>query len=146
MRAVAVFDEVASGTSTKTLVQVVAPSNRGVRITEFAISFKGTDNLAAPIRVELLRQTTAGTASALTPRKVSRHDSNTIQTTAQQTFTAEPTADEVVRSFLIHPQGGLVYTVPDPAQFTVAGGDRLGMRVVTPAATVNCVGYIEFEE
>lgn len=148
MNGVAYFDEVTTGTATKTLVQLLAPSTRGNRITEVSITFKGTDNLAAAIRVELLKQTTAGTASALTATKISRNTlaGDTIATTAQQTFTAEPTASDVHRGWLIHPQAGIVYTFVEK-ELTVPGGERVGLRVVgTIAAAVNCVGYIAFEE
>lgn len=146
MRAVATFAEITTTTATRTLVQVVAPANRGIRLTEASITFQGTNNLAEPIKVELVVQTTAGTAAALTMSKVSQHDSNTIQTTAQETFTVEPTTTNILRTWLIHPQAGICYTVPHD-EFTIPGGTRLGLRVVgTIATAVDCVGYLEIVE
>lgn len=148
MIGVAYFDEVTTGTATKTLVQLLAPSARGIEIMCFGISFKGTDNLGEPIRVELLKQTTAGTASALTCTKISRNTiaGDTIATTAQQTFTVEPTASDVHAGMLVHPQGGWEHTFIEN-ELTVPGGERVGIRVVgTIAAAVNVVGWIRFKE
>jgi len=146
MRAVALIGPVASGTSTLTLLQLLAGTNRELRITEVGISFQGTDNLAEPVQVELLRQSTAGTASSLTVVKGDGSDSNTIDATAQQTFTAEPTAGAILRQWLVHPQSGLIYQPQDKDKLTVPGGARIGLRVVTPDADTPVTAYIEFEE
>ena len=146
MIATAYFDEVTTGTSTKTLVQLLAPTGRGIWVLQFGISFKGIDNLGVPIRVELVKQTTAGTAGALTPTKLTRNDSNTIATTAQQGFSgAEPTTTDVHVGELIHPQGGWEHPFIWE-EMEVPGGERVGLRTITPAAAVNCVGWIRFRE
>jgi hypothetical protein len=144
--AAANWAEITTGTATETMVQVVAAANHPIRLLEWRISFQGTDNLAAPIKVELVKQTDAGTASALTPVKISRHDGHTLQTTAQSVVTAEPTTTDVLWSMFVHPQGGVIYTVPWPEEFVVPGGERVGLRVVSPAAAVDCVGGITWAE
>jgi len=144
-RCVITFDKLNVSTDL-TLLQVLAGTNREIRITEVGISFQGVDNLGMPILVELLRQTTAGTATPRTIAKVDESDSNAIDASGQTVFTVEPTASDVLRTWLIHPQRGIVYVVPEPARFTVAGGARLGLRVVSPDDAVDCVGYMEFEE
>ena len=58
--AVAQTGEISTGTSQKTLLQIVAATNHRVLVKEWSISFKGVSNTAAPIEVELLRQTDAG--------------------------------------------------------------------------------------
>jgi hypothetical protein len=148
MFAVAAFDEVTTGTATKTLVQVLAPSGRGIVIVEVSITFKGVDNLGVPIKVQLLKQTDAGTASALTMTKISRNTlaGDTVASTAQQTFTVEPTGTDIHRQWLIHPQAGVIYNFISE-ELTVPGGERVGMRVVgTIATAINCVGYIQVKE
>lgn len=136
---------VASGTAAKTLIQLLAPTNQRVKIKEVGIGLHGTSNVAEPITVDLLRQTTAGTASALALAKEDDTRPEAIQTTAQQTVTAEPTAGDIIRTWTIHPQTSQVYQLPIEDEITLGGGKRLGLRV-TAAATVNVDAYIRGEE
>jgi hypothetical protein len=93
-------DPIATGTSTKTLLQLVAASNHAILIDEWSISFDGTSNTAQPIRVDVLRQTTAGTMGigASTIKFDPDSPAETIQTTRQDTATAEPTAGDILTS------------------------------------------------
>ena len=148
MIAQAVFDSVSlAASATKTLVQLVPATQRPIKLREIAVTFDGSAAQKGFI-VELLIQSTAGTASALTTTKATRNDSQTIQTTAQHIFTVEPTAGEVLRRWILSPQAGLVYTLADPDGLIIAAGERVALRVIVPAAatTVNGLGYIEFEE
>lgn len=88
--------EISTGTSVKTLLQVVAATNQRVLIKEWSMSFKGTSNTAAPILAEALVQSTAGTMTSLTLVLINAADNETLQTTAQHTATAEPTAGNVL--------------------------------------------------
>lgn len=135
----------ATGTSAKTLLQVVAAPNHAIKINEVSIGFHGTSNTAEPVKVELLRQTTAGTMSALTPVNADDSVADTLDTTAQHTATSEPTAGDILRTWAVHPQTGLVVQAHDLAPIIVGAGDRLGLRV-TAAADVNADAYISFEE
>ena len=107
MRVAAPFAEILTTTSTKTLVQVSPGTNHPVKIDGYAIFFKGIDNLGEPIQVDLLLQTTAGTSSTLTPKKLTQTDTTSIDTSALETFTVEPTAGDVLLSFYVHPQSGV---------------------------------------
>jgi len=141
-----VSDEIATGTSDKTLVQVVAASNHALLINAISISFKGTSNTAAPIEVQIVRQTTAGTMSSLTPVKNPDDSAETLQVTAQHTATSEPTSTDVLARELVHPQTG--HTFPLKAlneAIKVGGGDRLGV-LVNAGADVNAVVTIDGEE
>jgi len=142
---VATKSDVATGTAVKTLLQVVAAANHAIKITEYGISFNGVNNTHEPILVELLRQTTAGTMSALTPVKADDSGADTFDTTAQHTATAEPTGGDVIRSHYVHPQTGLVVPVGDEAPIVVGAGDRVGLRV-TAANDVKAAPHICFEE
>lgn len=136
----------ATGTSAKTLLQLVAATNQRVILNEISISFDGVTNSAVPILVELVRQTSAGTMSALTVRKVSNSDQETLQTTAQQNATAEPTdAGDIPWTELVHPQTGLTWQAPYGQEIKVQGGTRIGIRV-TAAAGVNAVCRLKGEE
>jgi hypothetical protein len=141
----AVTGEITTGTSTKTLMQVVAASNHRVTIKEISVSFKGTSNTAAPILVEVLRQTDAGTMTSLSPVKINSADDETLQTTAQHTSTSEPSAGNVLMSELVHPQTGYTWQAPFGGDLVVPGGGRLGLRV-TAGASVSAVARMIGEE
>lgn len=113
---------------------------------EWSVSFEGTSNTATPIRVDVLRQTGAGTMTALTLRKRNTNDDETLQTTAQHTATVEPTdGGDVPYTELVHPQTGFSWMAPFGAEYIVPGGGRVGLRV-TAAASVNSAARIGGEE
>lgn len=140
-------DPIATGTSAKTLLQIIAASNHGVLIDEVSISFAGTSNTAAPIRVDVLRQTTAGTmtSSASTIKKDPDDSDETLQTTVADSASAEPTASDILMTEYVHPQTGYTWQAPFGRTIKIGGGDRLGIRV-TAAADVNAVCRVRGEE
>ena len=142
---IATKSDIATGTAVKTLLQVVAAANHAIEITEYAVSFSGVNNTHLPILVELLRQTDAGTTSALTPVNADDSGGDTFDTTARHTATAEPTGGDVLRSHYVHPQTGLVVPVGGEAPLIVGAGDRVGLRV-TAANDVKAAATICFEE
>src|SRR5262245_59964251 len=109
----------ASGVA-KTLLQVVAPTHQRLKIGEWGVFFDGTSNSAEPVQVRLLKRTTAGTMSALT---LGRRDTGgeTIQSTAEHTATAEPTAGDVIDMVEVHPQGGYEKIFPLGKEIIVGG-------------------------
>ncbi len=141
----AVTAQINSTTSALTLLQVVAASNHRVLIKELSVSFEGVNNAHAPIQVDVLRQTTAGTMSSLTIVKANNGDDETLQTTAQHTATAEPTAGDVLMRELVHPQTGYTWQAPFGGEIVVPGGTRLGIRV-TAANAVDAVARVRGEE
>lgn len=142
---VAQTSEVALTAATvKTVVQVVAPANQRQKIKGYGVSFDGTSVTAEPVQVELLRQTTAGTMTALTPVKLVA-GSETVQSTAQHTATAEPTAGDILDSIEVHPQGGYEKILPFNQEIENPGGGRIGIRCTAPAG-VNVRAKIIFEE
>lgn len=145
VRAVAQTAEIDTGTSKKTLLQIVAATNQRVLVREISVSFDGTSNTAAPILVQVLRQTTAGTMSALTLQKMNPDDGETLQTTGQHTATAEPTGTDEVLGESVHPQGGYTWQAPFGGEIHVPGGGRLGLAV-TAGAAVNAKARMIFEE
>lgn len=142
--AAAVTAEIATGTSLKTLVQVVAPAAQRLRVRKWGVSFDGVASDAEPIQVRLLRQTTAGTMSALSPVALNPAGS-TVRATAQHTATAEPTAGDVLAAVEVHPQSGYVEVFPPDLSVEVAESGRLGIDV-TAAASVNARAFLWWEE
>jgi hypothetical protein len=137
--------EITTGTSLKTLLQVVAASNHRIKILGIEVYFKGIVGTDAPIRVRILRQTTAGTMSSLTPVKNCDGDDETLQTTAQHTATAEPTAGDILKTWEVHPQTGLVFLFPMGQEIIVKGGGRLGVDVLAGVST-SAVASLIFDE
>ena len=68
-----------------------------------------------------------------------------IQSTAQHTATAEPTAGNVLETWHVHPQKGVRITLPLLHPRKVGGGDRVGVRITAPDA-VNCLVGMRCEE
>lgn len=133
-----------SAATAKTVIQIVAPTNQRLHVKRWGIYFDGVSSTAEPVQVRLLRQTTAGTMSSLTPVMLSA-GSETIQTTALHTATVEPTAGNVLDIAEVHPQSGYEVVIPFDQVIEVAGGTRLGIEVTAPAA-VNCRAKIIFTE
>lgn len=139
--------EVATGTSAKTLAQVVAASNHRLLLKNIRVHFKGTSAGDVPIQVRVLRQTTGGSMTSLTPTKLDSTIDETLQVTAQHTATSEPSAgDELIRAYA-HPQGGEFHwaALRDRDMIPVPGGGRVGVEV-TAGASVNAVVHVEGEE
>lgn len=136
---------IASGVAAKTLLQILAAANHRLRIKEVGVCFHGIVNTEAPVLVQLVRQSTAGTMSALTPVKEDSSLAETLTTTAQHTATAEPTNTDVLRSWAVHPQSGLVYQAVPGDEPIVPGAGRVGL-VVTAGVSINVDAYIKFEE
>ena len=138
--------QVTTGTSIITLLQLAAAANHRVLVKEISVSFNGTSNTATPILVQVKRQTTAGTMSALTPVKDNPADNaETLQTTAQYNATVEPSAGDILFTEQVHPQGGYTWQAPFGGDIVIPGGGRLGIAV-TAGASVSAVARIVYEE
>lgn len=138
--------EVALAAATaKTVLKIVAPANHRVAILGWGVSFDGISPTAEPVVVRLLRQTTAGTFTSLTPVKADGSLGETVQTTAGHTATVEPTAGNILKRVNVHPQSGYEEVVPLGQEFVLAGGEQVGIECTAPAA-VNVIPYIKFEE
>jgi hypothetical protein len=129
----------------KTVIQLVAATNHRVRVGGYGVYFDGVSTTEAPVQMRVLRQTTAGTMSALTPTKRDDSVADTLLTTAQHTATAEPTAGDALDVKEIHPQSGYEVWLPMGWEIIVGGGDRLGIELTAPSA-VNVRAVIYFEE
>lgn len=136
-----------TASTTKTVVQLAVPATRQVTIKEWGISFDGVDATKTPILVSLLRQSTAGTASALTIVKANALDTTAIST-ARQTFTVEPTSSDILWSEYISPAGAFDRgQLPLGEEFVMAVSTWVGIQCIVPAGTAcNATAYIRFAE
>ncbi len=120
----------------KTVIQIAAPSSQRLRLKRWGVFFDGVSATDEPVQVRLLRQTSAGTMTTLTPVK---------QSAAQHTATAEPTAGDVLDVAEVHPQSGYEVLIPFDMSIEIPGGTRVGIECTAPAA-VNVRAKLVFEE
>jgi hypothetical protein len=139
-----------TGNATKTMWLIAPGANVGFVLTEVAAAFDGAAAQQA-ILVELYRTTTVGSPAGTTGTAVKRSDeqADTVQSSSLVNLSAEPTAVEILRSWMIPPNGGaLVEQFPlgrEPR--AKAGGGRIGMRYTTATGvTPNYESYGEVEE
>ena len=129
----------------KTILQLIAPANHRLKVIGWGVFFDGTSATAQPVKVELLRQTSAGTMSANTPVKWDDSLAETLQTTAQDSATVEPSAGDILERKEVHPQTSYEKIFPLSQEPIVGGGDRIGIRCEADAG-VNVRAEITFEE
>jgi len=134
-----------AGTTEQTLIQLLAPTNQRVKLTELSVSFKGTSNTDAPVQVRLMVQTSAGTASSGTPALIDADMAETIQTASRITFTVEPSYSTVIGTWQVHPQTGLILPMSTIKPPVIKGGTRMALVALAPT-TVTCSAYLECEE
>lgn len=120
-------------------------------VAQFAVSFK-TTTASDTVAVELYRVTTIGTPAGTTGTQVKINrvaDAAAPTTTSLVNLTAEPTAVEILADWEIQPYGGAL-DIQYPLQrepIAAAAGQRLGLRVVTPAAVTPGVrSYVWYDE
>lgn len=129
----------------KTVLQLNAPTNQRLKIQRIGIFFDGASTTAVPVVVKMLIATNAGTATALTLNKLVASDSETIQTTASENATVEPTKTTLLDQWFIHPQMGIDLTYAFGQEKVVNGGGRVAIEITAPAV-VNARVKIDFEE
>jgi len=129
--------------TTKTIVQLIAAAQHRVKVIGISIYFKDTVVTDTPVKVDICRQTTAGTPGS-TPSLVKKNESDaeTIQTTAGINYSAEPTVTDILETKEIHPQTGEKVYLPLSQEIYIKGGNRLGVRAL---AAQNQTVVVNFE-
>lgn len=143
LHATATTGSIGTGTATKkTILLVKAPTNTGVRVRMWEISFDGTSPTAGKALVQLVKTTTGGTGTGtdLTPTKISGH-TGSVQATSKENYSAEPTGGTVIKSVLVHPQSS--YTTPE--DIVLNPGEELSICTTVPSA-VNARATMRWEE
>lgn len=140
-----VTGEAIAASTVETILQVVASANKRVKVVRWGVSFNGADATKSPVRVELIRLTSAGTSSAYTPKKINE-GSDAPMAAGRTAHTAEPTAGDVLEVHYITPAGGnLIETYTLDEAPVVAASGRLGIRVLSSDAW-NVNAFLIFEE
>jgi hypothetical protein len=133
------------GAAVKTVIQLNAPAQQRIKIQRIGLFFDGASTTAVPVVCRLIIATTAGTNTALTLNKIVSSDTETIQTTAGENASAEPTKTTLLDQWLIHPQMGLDLTYAFGQEKVIVGGGRVALDCNAPA-NVNVRAKIDFEE
>lgn len=145
--------EVATGTSIKTMLQIATPSTRQIQLVSWGISFDAAAAAAAG-RVELLQTDVAATVTAHVAAGVQPLDPNapaslmTLGTAATgYTSSAEgtTTASRVFDTQQISPTAQYIYQWMPDERPIVAISKFLRVRVLF-AADVNCVTWVCWDE
>lgn len=118
----------------KTVAQLLAVANHRILIKGYEVHGKGVLSTDTPMRVRLVRQTTAGTMSAGTVAKNDPTDTEAIQTTFTINASAEPTTTDILDVFEVHPQSGQIVMYPPGDEIPVPGGTRFGAEMLAAQA------------
>lgn len=139
-------DVALTAAATKTLWQLLTPADARAKVIEFGISFDGAA-AAAAIDVDLLRQTTAGTMTAGTEILWDPAD-GVASVQATHSASAEPTAGDILASWQVPPNGGvLVMQYPLGREPVVGLSGRMGLRAITPAGVSPAASaYVVWEQ
>lgn len=120
------------------------------KIVAFDCTFDGTDATKTPIRVELVKTTTAPSVSgaAFTPLVVSADTSRTAQTTARTNDTTDGSSPTVIAAWEVSPTAGISYQWPlgrEP-NMPVSAFWEIRVTTVTASGTPNYDVNLWFEE
>lgn len=130
----------------KTVLQIISPSSHHRMLgLGWGVYFDSTSVQAQPAQVRLLRQTTVGTMTGLSPVKDDKGMPETIQASAAFNATAEPTAGNVLQRKEVHPQAGYEFLWPLGKELPIGGGEQIGIEV-TAVDTVNATGWFWVDE
>lgn len=134
-----------SAATAKTVLQVASPTNQRVKIKGWGVYFDGTSVSAEPVQIQLVRQTTAGTMTSVTPAKCDDSLAESVQSTAAVNASVEPTSGDVLQYREIHPQSGYEHTYGVCDEDWIKGGGRVGIICTAPSG-VNVIPWMKCEE
>jgi hypothetical protein len=128
---------VATGTGVLSLLVITAAAQQRAILRELQISSSGTTVTNNPTLVEVLRTTAAGTGTTLAGKKVDISADETLQTTAKEIMTVEPTiaAGDVRLSFYIQHGGSYTWRGALP----IKGGEGIAIRTTNTGGTTHTV-------
>lgn len=140
-----ITDQAMVAATAQTLIQLEAPTNHRIALLRYGVGSTGVSNTQEPGRIDILRQSTAGTATSLTLTKDDDSIADTLLTSGQHDFTVEPTPGEIMRSHTLHPQAALQITDAYSREIIVGGSDYIGLRG-TFEDIQNLDAFMVFEE
>jgi hypothetical protein len=138
-------EETLNAATTETLLQLRSGAAKSTRVVRWGVSFNGVTITNQPVRVELIRQNSNGTASTVVPTKADPASDAPLGAGASA-FTAEPTSAEVLEVHFVTPAAGnLIEAYAPDERYVVAPNGRLGVRVLA-ADNVVANAFLVFAE
>jgi hypothetical protein len=132
--------------TTKTFFTGKAPANQRLKIKGIEIFGKGTSNTDTPVKVEMGLITSDAVAGTTTPTTTPNDGdlAETPQGTYKTTYASEPTYGNIMRTWEVHPQTGLVVYLPLHDEIILKGGQEFGIRMTSnQAETMSLVVIVE---
>ncbi|GAB2468411.1 hypothetical protein GCM10027187_40760 [Streptosporangium sandarakinum] len=146
-------DDVASGTASKTILQITNPAtnpaSHRIAIYGYRVSYRGTASTAQPVRTLIARQSTAGAGGVNVPvAKLDPSSPDSAMTAVKgpaAAWATEPTLGDIWSAQRLHPQSGMGEFIPLGDEVIVAPGGWLAV-VVVAAATVDVTAQLYWRE
>ncbi len=140
-----IASEAVSAATVETLIQLLTVANHRAALLGYGVGGSGTSNTQQPGIIDILRQTTLGTGSALTLRRLQDTIAEALLTTAVSQYTVEPTPGDLLRSHTLHPQAAFDIRDAFSREIIIGGAGRLAIRAdFADAQTLEA--YMDFEE
>ncbi len=120
--------------TTGTLLELVAPAGLRLQIVQWSVSFNGTSATQAPITVQLIRKTVAGTGGTAEAEAAWDEANGVALGAVTSMHTGEGTVGGIMEQIFVHPQSGIVVQYPPDSWPVVALNGIIALRYITPAA------------
>ena len=131
-----------------TVLQLIAPAQQRLRITQYEIQFDGVNSANTPATIQIMRQTGGTFGTSITPKKRNENSATgeTLQATAKTAQSVAPTAGDIIHDWFGPVFGGfLVVPCPPGQEDYVQGGGILGVYI-NAAQTVDVKVTVLYEE
>jgi hypothetical protein len=133
----------------QTLLQLATPSTRRAWWKAFSVSGKDTDGAKVPIRVDIIRQTSAGSGgTAVTPRPLNPNHPAALCGAIERP-TSEPTDGGVIVGgpWYITTVGGLFHLqIPLGDEIEMAVSQFLGLRITSEGTLSGVLASLDYLE
>jgi hypothetical protein len=131
----------------KTVLAWINGATRRVRCLEIQVGFNSQTSTDQAVLIELVRFTTDGTGTAVTPAASDPGNPAAIGT-AKHSYSAEPTTATVIWNTRLTPQQGgtWTYQIPQTRERVCAVSNLIGLRLTSPQAQSNVRAAMQMEE
>jgi hypothetical protein len=125
-------------TTAVTLMQLRSHATRPLVVAR--VQLDTTAIAAASLQIQILRQTTAGTMTTLSPGPLPLHPNTpTAGLTAGRTATVEPTASDIMLEDSFNAVNGFLWLPTPDEQWVIPAAGFFGLKFsAAPAASVTC--------
>lgn len=141
--------ETAITSTAKTVATITAPANQRVKIKGVSVFGKGTSNTDTPVKIELMTYASisGGTAGSVVTSKQDGDMGETVQSTVNGNYSAEPTytSPVTVQLWECHPQTGYSVFFPMHDEIVLKGGTGFAVRLTSNQNETMSVN-VTFEE